>query len=128
MAAWLEGQGHQVNHKRVARLMETMGLEAIYPKPRTSQPSPEHRVYPYLPRGVAIERPDQVWSTNITYIRMARGFVVFDTLLWPTLITGNGPPAMINDGTLSVSGTHARGADAKEESERGAVRGDQEGV
>jgi putative transposase len=66
MTAWLRGGGQEVNHKRVARLMEAMGLETIYPKPRTSQPSPEHPVYPYLLRGVAIKRPDQVWSTDIT--------------------------------------------------------------
>jgi putative transposase len=81
MTAWLRGGGHEVNHKRVARLMEAMGLETIYPKPRTSQPSPEHRVYPYLLRGVAIKRPDQVWSTDITYIRMARGFVYLVAIL-----------------------------------------------
>jgi len=81
MTAWLKGEGHEVNHKRVARLMETMGLEAIYPKPRTSQPSPEHRVYPYLLRDVQIRKPDQVWSTDITYIRMARGFVYLVAVL-----------------------------------------------
>ena len=81
MTAWLRGGGQEVNHKRVARLMEAMGLETIYPKPRTSQPSPEHPVYPYLLRGVAIKRPDQVWSTDITYIRMARGFVYLVAIL-----------------------------------------------
>lgn len=81
MTAWLRGQGHQVNHKRVARLMETMGLETIYPKPRTSQPSPENRVYPYLLRNVVIARPDQVWSTDITYIRLSRGFVYLVAVL-----------------------------------------------
>lgn len=81
MTAWLKGQGYQVNHKRVARLMETMGLEAIYPKPRTSRRSAENRVYPYLLRDVAISSPDQVWSTDITYIRMARGFVYLVAIL-----------------------------------------------
>jgi len=81
MTAWLRGQGHQVNHKRAARLMEAMGLETIYPKPRTSQPSPDHRVYPYLLRNVAIGRPDQVWSTDITYIRLSRGFVYLVAVL-----------------------------------------------
>ena len=70
MTAWLRRQGCRVNHKRVARLMETMGLETIYPKPKTSQPSTENRVYPYLLRNVAISSPDQVWSTDITYIRI----------------------------------------------------------
>jgi len=81
MTAWLKGQGHEVNHKRVDRLMEAMGLETIYPKPRTSQPSPDHRVYPYLLRDVKVDKPDQVWSTDITYIRMARGFVYLVAVL-----------------------------------------------
>jgi putative transposase len=75
MTAWLQSQGHRVNHKRVARLLRKMGLEAIYPKPRTSVPHPEHRVYPYLLRGVWITRVNQVWSTDITYIRLHSGFV-----------------------------------------------------
>jgi putative transposase len=64
-----------VNHKRVARLMHTMGVEAIYPKPRLSQAQPTHRVYPYLLRGVPITRVNQVWSTDITYIRLHGGFL-----------------------------------------------------
>jgi putative transposase len=68
-------QGEVVNRKRVQRLRQVMGLEAIYPKPKTSMASTEHRIYPYLLRGVAIERPDQVWSTDITYIPMQRGFL-----------------------------------------------------
>jgi putative transposase len=75
MTAWLRGGGHEVNHKRVAPLMEAVGLETIYPKPRTSQPSPGHRVYPYPLKGVGIRKPDRVWSTDITYIRLSRGFV-----------------------------------------------------
>lgn len=75
MTAWLRSQGYEVNHKRVARLLRTMGLEAIYPKPRTSQPHPEHRVYPYLLRGMPITRVNQVWSTDITYIRLHSGFI-----------------------------------------------------
>ena len=75
MTAWLRGQGHGVHPKRVRRLMRLMGLEAIYPKPRLSRPADGHRRYPYLLRGLAIERPDQVWATDITYVRMARGFV-----------------------------------------------------
>ena len=64
-----------MNHKRVARLLHTMGLETIYPKPRLSQPHPAHRVYPYLLRGVPITRVNQVWSTDITYIRLHGGFI-----------------------------------------------------
>ena len=75
MAAYLRSQGHAVNPKRVRRLLRTMGLEAVYQKPDTSRPNPEHKVYPYLLRGLPIDRCDQVWSTDITYIRLARGFV-----------------------------------------------------
>lgn len=75
MTAWLRQQGYAVNAKRVARLLRTMGLETIYPKPRLSQPHPTHRIYPYLLRGVPITRANQVWSTDITYIRLQAGFV-----------------------------------------------------
>ena len=64
-----------MNHKRVRRLLRTMGLMAIYPSPKTSQPAPSQKIYPYLLRGVAITQPDFVWSTDITYIRLAHGFV-----------------------------------------------------
>jgi putative transposase len=75
MTAWLRSEGHHVNHKRVARLRHTMGIEAIYPKPRLSQVQPTQRVYPYLLRGVPITRVNQVWSTDITYIRLHGGFL-----------------------------------------------------
>lgn len=75
MLVWLESMGHPVNHKRVGRLMNVMGLEAIYPKPRTSKAHPKHRKYPYLLDGLEIVRPNQVWATDITYIRMNKGFV-----------------------------------------------------
>lgn len=75
MLAFLRGQGHQVNHKRVRRLMRLMGLQAIYPQPRTSQPAPGHKVYPYLLRGLRITRSNQVWSTDITYVPMRHGFM-----------------------------------------------------
>ena len=75
MAAWLQAQGHAVNRKRVQRLMLRMGLAAIYQRPRTSKPAPEHRIYPYLLRGLKIERVSQVWAADITYIPMARGFL-----------------------------------------------------
>ena len=75
MTAWLRIQGHQVNRKRVRRLMQVMGLEAIYRRPNTSKPSPGHKVYPYLLRGLEINRVNQVWAADITYIPMARGFL-----------------------------------------------------
>ena len=75
MTHWLENQGHRVNAKRVRRLMRQMGLEAIYPKPRLSTPAPGHRIYPYQLRGLRIDRPDMVWATDITYIRLRQGFI-----------------------------------------------------
>ncbi len=75
LTAWLHGQGEEVNRKRVQRLLRLMGLEAIYPKPRLSAPDLSHRVYPYLLRGVGIERVNQVWSADITYVPMPKGFM-----------------------------------------------------
>jgi putative transposase len=75
MTIWLNEQGEEVNRKRVQRLMRVMGLEAIYPKPRLSLAGKGHRIYPYLLRGVKIERRDQVWSTDITYVPMPSGFM-----------------------------------------------------
>ena len=75
MVAWLGREGFQVNPKRVRRLMRLMGLEAIYPKPRLSDPDPEHVLYPYLLRDLIVDRPDQVWCSDITYIRLRQGFV-----------------------------------------------------
>ena len=74
MVVELRTQGYEVNRKCVQRLMRGMGLAAIAPGPHTSRPHPQHKVYPYLLRGVSITRPNQVWSTDITYIRLARGF------------------------------------------------------
>jgi putative transposase len=75
MAAVLRRESWLVNRKRVQRLMRVMGLEAIYQKPNTSQGHPAHEVYPYLLRGLTIDRPNQVWCADITYIPMAKGFV-----------------------------------------------------
>jgi putative transposase len=75
MTAWLRTQGHQVNRKRVGRLMRQMGLEAIYPKPKLSIKGDVSQRHPYLLKGLVIERPNQVWSTDITYIRLRQGFV-----------------------------------------------------
>lgn len=75
MTAWLETKGHCVNEKRVRRLLREMGLEAQYPRPRLSAANKQHRIYPYLLREVVIERANQVWSTDITYIRLLQGFI-----------------------------------------------------
>src|SRR5262249_41214258 len=81
MTAWLRSQGHAVNVKRVRRLLRVMGLEAIYPRPRLSVRCPEHRVFPYLLRDVVVERVDQVWSTDITYVPLPKGFMYLAAVL-----------------------------------------------
>jgi putative transposase len=75
MCVYLRKRGHAVNPKRIRRLLRKMGLEAIYPKPHVSKPAPGFQIYPYLLRGLPIVRPNQVWSTDITYIRLRQGFV-----------------------------------------------------
>ena len=75
MTAFLQSEGYAINHKRVQRLMQKMGIQAIYPKPRTTIPAPGHKIYPYLLRDLEIVRPNQVWSTDITYIPLANGFM-----------------------------------------------------
>src|SRR5206468_8890718 len=75
MAAWLATQGHPVNRKRVQRLMRLIGLVAVYQRPNTSKPAAAHKVYPYLLGGLSIDRVNQVWCSDITYIPMAKGFV-----------------------------------------------------
>jgi putative transposase len=75
MKAWLEAEGHVVNRNRLVRLMRLMGLEAIYQRPKTSQPAPGHQIFPYLLRSVAVARTNQVWAVDITYIPMRRGFL-----------------------------------------------------
>lgn len=81
MVVWLAEQGEQVNRKRVQRLLRLMGLQAICPKPRLSVPCRDHRVFPYLLRGVKIERPDHVWSTDITYIPLPAGFMYLAAII-----------------------------------------------
>lgn len=81
MCAWLCQQGHEENRKRVQRLMRLMGLEAIYSMPRLSDPDKAHKVYPYLLRNVVIEEPNHVWSTDITYIPMQRGFLYLTAVI-----------------------------------------------
>jgi putative transposase len=81
MTAYLRRLGHRVNHKRVRRLMRLMGLQAVGPKPRITTTAPGHRVYPYLLRGLAIERPLQVWCADITYVPMQHGFMYLVAVL-----------------------------------------------
>jgi len=81
LTKWLIGQGEAVNRKRLQRLMRVMGLEAIYPKPKLSMAGRGHRIYPYLLRGVRVERPDQVWSTDITYVPLAQGFMYLAAII-----------------------------------------------
>lgn len=81
MTQWLRRQGYAVNHKRVERLMHTMGLQAICPRPKTSKPMPGHRIYPYLLRGLTVDRPNMVWAADITYIRLQRGFIYLVAIL-----------------------------------------------
>lgn len=81
MTAWLRSLGYAVNPKRVRRLLRQMGLAALYPKPRLSQPAEGHVIYPYLLRGVTVTRVNQVWSADITYVRLATGFVYLVAVL-----------------------------------------------
>lgn len=74
MTAWLNGQGHVVSRKKVRRLMNRMGIEAVYPRKRLSLPDSRAKRYPYLLKEVVIDRPNQVWGADITYIRLKRGF------------------------------------------------------
>lgn len=74
MTAYLKNNGKKCGPKRVRRLMRKMGLEAIYPKPRTSVPNKQHKIYPYLLKGVKATRPNQVWSTDITYVKLKHGY------------------------------------------------------
>jgi putative transposase len=81
----LQTQGHPVNRKQVRRLMRQMDLRALYPRPRTSQPGKGHKIYPYLLRDLIIDRPNQVWATDITYIPMAKGFMYLVAIMdWHT--------------------------------------------
>lgn len=96
MTVWLQAQGYAVNRKRVLRLMRVMGLEAIFPRPHLSLPGQPAQKYPYLLRGMSIERCNQVWSCDITYIRLQKGFVYLMAIIdwysryvlsWETSIT-----------------------------------------
>jgi len=75
MAAMLRAEGRSINRKRVQRLMRRMGIAALGPKPRTTKPAPGHKIFPYLLRHLAIDRPNQVWAADITYVPIGRGFL-----------------------------------------------------
>ena len=77
----LRRRGHVVNHKRISRLMDAMNIRELYPKPKTTIISPDHKIYPYLLRDIKIACPNQVWSTDITYIKMTNGFVYLVALI-----------------------------------------------
>jgi len=81
MARMLRREGHWVNRKRVVRLMRKMGLEAVYRRPNTSRPHPEHKIFPYLLRDMAITRSNQVWCADVTYIPMRRGYLYFVAIM-----------------------------------------------
>jgi putative transposase len=81
MTAWLQREGEEVNRKRVQRLMRLMGVEAIYPKRRTTVPGAGHKIYPYLLRNLTVTRPNQVWSTDITYVPLRCGFLYLAAIL-----------------------------------------------
>jgi putative transposase len=81
MTLYLHSLGYEVNVKRVRRLMRKMGIQAIYPKPRTTQTAKGHKIYPYLLRNLDIVRPNQVWSTDITYIPMPKGFMYLTVIM-----------------------------------------------
>jgi putative transposase len=81
LTLWLNNHGEEVNRKRVQRLMRLMGLEAIYPKRRLSTPDRQHKVFPYLLRDIKIERPNQAWGTDITYVPLKHGFMYLAAVL-----------------------------------------------
>ena len=81
MRVWLQKQGRRASRKNAQHLMRTMGLAAIYRRPRTSNPAPGHKVYPYLLGGMDITRPNQVWAADITYIPMARGLLYLAAIM-----------------------------------------------
>ncbi|WP_373290182.1 IS3 family transposase, partial [Novosphingobium indicum] len=85
MVRHLQRLGHAVGRRRVRQLMAQMGLAAIYQRPRTSDPHPEHRIYPYLLLDMKIERPNQVWCADVTYLPMRRGFLYLVAIMdWAT--------------------------------------------
>ncbi len=77
----LQEEGHSINHKRIYRLMQEMGIQAIYPKPNLSKPCAQHKKYPYLLNGLEIKHPNHVWATDITYLKIAGGFIYLSAII-----------------------------------------------
>ena len=108
MTAWLRSQGYAVNRKRVTRLMQQMGLEALYTKPQLSQAAEGHAMYPYLLRGVKIERVNHVWSTDITSIRLQQGFIYLVAVIdWFSRYVLSWAVSITLDGTFCLEALHS---------------------
>jgi len=104
MTALLRAEGHAVNRKRIRRLMGEMGIAALGPKPRTTKPAPGHKIYPYLLRGLPIERPNQVWCADITYIPVGRGFLYLVAIMdWASRAVLSWRLSNTLDGSFCVS-------------------------
>jgi putative transposase len=104
MTTLLRAQGHAVNRKRIRRLMREMGIVALGPKPCLSKPSPGHKIYPYLLRGLAIDRPNQVWCADITYIPIGRGFLYLVAIMdWASRAVLSWRLSNTMDGSFCVS-------------------------
>ncbi len=99
----LRNRGHKINRKRVKRLMAEMGIASVAPQPNTSRPGKHHKIYPYLLRGLRIDRPNQVWATDITYIPMARGFLYLMAIMDWYPADGGGYSRKVLGWRLSIS-------------------------
>jgi len=101
----LVAEGRKIGRRHVKTLMQRMGIEALYRRPRTTKPEPGHKIYPYLLRGAAITRPNQVWAMDITYIPMARGFVYLAVVLIAVNVRAG--PGRLNRVSASIGGASA---------------------
>ena len=113
MTAMLRAEGVSVNRKRVQRLMRLMGIAALGPKPRTSKPAPGHKIYPYLLRNLAIERANQVWAADITYIPIGRGFLYLVAIIDWASPRGACVAAVEHDGRFVLPGGARGGSGAQ---------------
>ena len=106
----LRGEGIAIGRQRVATMMKRMGIAALYRRPNTSKPAPGHKIYPYLLRGLAVERPNRVWAMDITYIPMARGFVYLAAVVELVQPPGSGLAGVDHDGGRVLPRGRRRGA------------------